>query len=173
MEYGDRKIVNSGKRDQMKDLYSSNDLQSINSQLKKRYLVLGIILAMLLGVFIYSWIIRVEWLSVASIVLFGAVMVFVIDLFCMPLHRYKKLLVSALSGRTHTETLEFGEVEKEQSFVDGVACLGLIFLGQPDKHGTRDQRYYWDKQIPLPGFKAGDQVTIKYTGRNIIGYELI
>lgn len=156
----------------MTDLYSSSDLQSVSSQLKKRYLVLGILLAVILAVIVYSWIIRVEWLSVASIVLFGAVMVFVIDLFCMPLHRYKKLLVSALSGRTHTETLEFGEVEKESSFVDGVACQGLIFLGQPDKHGTREQRYYWDKEIPLPDFKAGDQVTIKYTGRNIIGYEI-
>ena len=156
----------------MTDLYSEKDLLSVSSQLKKRYLVLGFLLAVILAVIVYSWIIRVEWLSVASIVLFGAVMVFVIDLFCMPLHRYKKLLVSALSGRTHTETLEFSEVEKEPSFVDGVACQGLIFLGQPDKHGTREQRYYWDKEIPLPDFKAGDQVTIKYTGRNIIGYEI-
>ena len=156
----------------MTELYTSSDLQQISSQLKKRYIILGIILAVILAVFVYSMIIRVEWLSIAAIVLFGAVSVFVIDLFCMPLHRYKKLIVSALSGRTHTETLEYSETEAESSFVEGVACRGLIFLGQPDKHGTREQRYYWDREIPLPDFKAGDQVTLKYTGRNIIGYEI-
>ena len=48
----------------------------------------------------------------------------------------------------------------------------LIFLGEPDKHGIREQRYYWDNELPLPAFNSGDQITIKYTGKNIIGYEL-
>ena len=156
----------------MTDLYSPNDLQSISSQLKKRYIILGIILAVILAVFVYSMIIRLEWLSIVSFALIFAVAAFVIDLFCKPLHRYKKLISSALSGRSHTETLEYSEAESESSFVDGVACRGLIFLGQADKHGAREQRYYWDLEIPLPDFKAGDLVTVQYTGRNIIGYEL-
>ena len=156
----------------MKELYCDKDLQQVSGQLKKRYIILGIILAVILAVFVYSMIIRLEWLSIVSLALIFAVMAFVIDLFCMPLHRYKKLISSALSGRSHTETMEFSEAESESSFVDGVACRGLIFLGQPDKHGTREQRYYWDLEIPLPDFKAGDQVTVKYTGKNIIGYEL-
>ncbi|MBR5959486.1 MAG: hypothetical protein IKZ98_00690 [Clostridia bacterium] len=156
----------------MKELYTDKDLTSLSSQLKKRYFLLGIVLAVILGFFIYSLTIRVEWLSVVLLALFCAISVFVIELFCLPLHRYKKLVQTALSGRTHTETLVYDHEESEPSLVDGVLCTGLIFLGEPDKHGTREQRYYWDKQIPLPAFTPGSQVTLKYTGKNIIGYEL-
>ena len=155
----------------MKELYCNKDLLDISSQLKKRYIILGCVLLVFLALIVWSSVIRLEWLTMVNVFLFFAVAVFVIDLFCLPLHRYKKLIVSALTGRTHTETLEFEQVEEDVSVVDGVACRGLLFLGEPDKHGTREQRYYWDMELPLPDFRAGDQVTLKYTGRNIIGYE--
>ena len=155
----------------MQELYSEKDLQQLSGRLKKRYLVLGLILAVLLAAFIVSMIIRVEWLSIVLLILFCSTAVFVIEMFCLPLHRYKKLITSALTGRTHTETLEYSEAEADTSVVDGVLCRGLIFLGNPDKHGTREQRFYWDEELPLPAFTPGDQVTLKYTGRNIIGYE--
>ncbi len=156
----------------MQDLYSEKDCQQIAAQLKKRYLLLGCALAVLLALIVVSISIRVEWLTIVLVFLFFALAVFVIELFCMPLHRYRKLLVSALTGRTHTETLEFEQVEPETSVVDGIVCRSLIFLGQADKHGTREQRFYWDEEIPLPAFNSGDQVTLKYTGRTIIGYQV-
>ena len=156
----------------MTDLYSEKDLQEISAQLKKRYILLGCGLAVFLALFIFSMVIRMEWLSMVSVFLFCSLAVFVIEMFCLPLHRYKKLITAALTGRTHIETLEYKETEAETSVVDGVTCLGVIFLGAPDKHGTREQRFYWDKEIPLPAFNPGDQVTLKYTGRNIIGYQI-
>ena len=156
----------------MQDLYSEKDSEQISSQLKKRYILLGCILAVILAGFVVSMIIRVEWLSVVMFILFLAVAVFVIEMFCIPLHRYKKLIVSALHGRAHSETLEYEKAEDDTSVVDGVLCRGLLFLGSPDKHGTREQRFYWDEEIPLPAFVPGSQVTLKYTGRNITGYEL-
>ena len=155
----------------MTDLYSDKDLQQISAQVKKRYVVLGVILAVILGLFIYSLIIRKEWMSIVLFALIGFIAVFVIDLFCLPLQRYKKLVLSALSGRTHTESLVYDHAESEPSLVDGVPCLGLIFLGEPDKHGTREQRFYWDEELPRPAFSPGDRITLKYTGRSIIGYE--
>ena len=157
----------------MQQLYSEKDLQLLTGQIKKRYLLLGCILAVLLAGFVVSMIFRVEWLSIVLFILFFGVAVFVIEMFCLPLQRYKKLIVSALTGRTHTETLEYEKTEEDPSVVDGVSCLGLIFLGSPDKHGTREQRFYWDSEIPLPDFAPGSQVTLKYTGRTIIGYEQI
>ena len=155
----------------MQDLYSPDDLQQLSVQLKKRYLVMGCVMAVFLAVFVFSMVIRVEWLSIVSIILFFASAVFVIDMFCMPLHRYKKLITSALTGRAHTEVLEYEKTEEDSSVVDGVPCLGMIFLGSPDKHGSREQRFYWDKALPLPGFTPGEQINLKYTGRNIIGYQ--
>ena len=155
----------------MRDLYSEKDLQQLSAQLKKRYLALGAVMALFLAAFIVSMIYRVEWLSIVMFILFFAVAVFVVEMFCLPLHRYKKLIASALTGRTHTETLEYEKTEEDSSVVDGVRCRGMIFLGSPDKHGAREQRFYWDEELPLPAFTPGDQITIKYTGRNIIGYE--
>ena len=155
----------------MQDLYSEKDLLEIDAQLKKRYLLLGICLAVIIVLVVVSLVVRVEWLTVASVFLFCAVSIFVIDLFCLPLHRYKKLLQSALTGRNHTETLEYAGIEPELSRVDGVVCHGLLFLGEPDKHGIREQRFYWDAQRPLRGFMPGQMVTLKYTGRTIIGYQ--
>ena len=156
----------------MQDLYSEKDIQQLSSQLKKRYLLLGIILAVLIAAFVVSMINRVEWLSMVLFFLCCAAAVFVIELFCLPLHRYKKLVSSALTGRNHTETLEYKETEADSSVVDGVQCRGLIFLGSPDKHGSREQRFYWDEEFPLPAFRSGQQITLKYTGRNIIGYNI-
>ena len=155
----------------MQELYSENDVRQLSSSLKKRYILLGCVLAVLLALFVWSMVIRVEWLSIVTFALVFASVVFVVELFCLPLHRYKKLMVSALTGRTHTETLEYKETESEESVIDGVPCRGMIFLGAPDKHGTREQRFYWDSELPLPSFTPGDQITLKYTGRNIIGYE--
>ena len=89
----------------MQDLYSEKDCQLIAAQLKKRYLLLGCALTVILALIVISVIIRVEWLTIVLVFLFFALAVFVIELFCLPLHRYRKLLVSALTGRTHTETL--------------------------------------------------------------------
>lgn len=156
----------------MQDLYSEKDYAEISSQLKKRYILLGLICAVFLGVFIYAMIARIEWLAMVSLFLVFAAMVFVIDLFCLPLYRYRKLIAAALTGRTHTGTYEFVQFEEGQSMIDGVRCRGLLFLGEPDKHGTREQRFYWDLELPLPAFTPGQQITLKYTGRNIIGFEL-
>ena len=94
----------------MQDLYSEKDCQLIAAQLKKRYLLLGCALAVILALIVVSVIVRVEWLTIVLVFLFFALAVFVIELFCLPLHRYRKLLVSALTCRTHTETLEFEQV---------------------------------------------------------------
>ena len=156
----------------MQELYTKKDIELISGQLKKRYWLLGCTMVVLLALFAWSMVIRAEWLSVATLALCMALAVFVIELFCLPLHRYKKLMVSAFAGRTHTETMEYKELEPEISVVDGVSCRSLIFLGSPDKHGTREQRFYWDEEIPLPDFRTGESVTLKYTGRNIIGYRI-
>ena len=157
----------------MRDLYSEKDLQQLSSQLTKRYLLLGCVLAVFLALFVVSLVFRMEWLSMVSVILFLCILVFVYEMFCRPLVRYKALITSALTGRTHIEKLEYEKTEADTSIVEGVLCRGLIFLGTPDKHGTREQRFYWDAEIPLPDFTPGDQVTLKYTGRNIIGYEAV
>ena len=83
----------------MKELYSAEMLASLNGKLKKRWILVGIISALLLAGFVLSVAIRVEWLSIALLALLGVFLIFFIEMFCRPLLDYRKLVVTALSGR--------------------------------------------------------------------------
>ncbi len=152
----------------MKELYSAEMLESLDGKLKKRWILTGIVSALLLAAFVWSVVIRVEWLSVLLLALLGVFLIFFIEMFCRPLLNYRKLVVSALSGRSHDREMEYVRTEPDVSSVDGVSCLSLIFLGDADKHGSREQLLYWDEEIPLPALQEGQSYTVRFTGRNII-----
>lgn len=152
----------------MKELYSAEMLASLNGKLKKRWILVGIISALLLAGFVWSVAIRVEWLSIALLALLGVFLIFFIEMFCKPLLDYRKLVVTALSGRSHDRVMEYVRTEPDTSSVDGVSCISLIFLGDADKHGSREQLLYWDEEIPLPALQEGQSYTVRFTGRNII-----
>ena len=153
----------------MNDLYTQEMLTTLQKRLKSRWLILAVVFGLLLAGFVYSMIIRIEWLSVLLLGLAGCFAIFWTDLFIMPLLQYRKLLRAALNGRSHVGTLEYVRTEPDESMVDGVPCLGMVFLGEPDKHGSREQLFYWDRELPLPTLSPGQEYTIKYTGKNIIG----
>ena len=152
----------------MKDLYTAEMLESLNGTLKKRWILVGIVSALLLVGFVWSAAVRVEWLSVVLVVLIGGFLIFYIEMFCRPLLDYRKLMVSALSGRSHDRDMEYVRTEPDSSSVDGVSCRSLIFLGDADKHGSREMLLYWDEGIPLPALQEGKTYSVRYTGRNII-----
>ena len=156
----------------MKDLYTEKDLAALRARIGKRQLVLVCVSMVWLALAVVSLVLRVEWLTVVAVVLLGASLIFGLEMFCLPLKRYARLMEAALHGRSHTETFVYDHLEPESSLVDGVSCRSLVFLGEPDKHGSRDQMYYWDENIPLPPFSEGQTVTLRYTGRTIIGYQV-
>ena len=156
----------------MQQLYSEFRLIALRAQLKKRGLLLGCVALVFLALLVYSLVVRVQWLSTVALILFGACLIFGLDIFCLPIIRYARMVDGALHGRNHTDTLEYDHLEPDSSVVDGVVCRSLVFKGEPDKHGTRDQMYYWDQALPLPDFRPGQSVTLRYTGRLIIGYQV-
>ena len=155
----------------MQLFYSEQSLNDINLQVRKRLTVLFAVLAVLLAVFVWAMIARVEWAAMAAASAAGCFAIFYGELFCAPLFRYRRLLNSALTGRSHTKALEYARTEPDISSVDGIDCRSVIFLGDPDKHGSREMLLYWDKEIPLPALEPGTVYTVAYTGRNIIGLQ--
>jgi len=152
-----------------KDLYTEEILAEENRCLRSRWLVLAAAAVPLLAVFVFSLIQRTKWLSMVSMCLLGVFAVFWIDLFCVPRLRYRKLVSNALTGRSHTETLEFARIDPDPSLVDGVPCRSLTFLGTPDRHGSRERLFYLDEKLPLPELEPGRSYAVKYSGRTIIG----
>lgn len=151
------------------NLYTDEMLAEINSRLRSRWIVLAAVVVPLLAVFVFSLVQRTKWLSMVSAVLAGVFAVFWIDLFCAPRLHHRKLVASALGGRHHTETLEFARMDPDPCMVDGVSCRSLIFLGKPDRHGSREQLFYLDRSLPVPELEPGKSYTLVYTGRTIIG----
>ena len=151
----------------MKELYTAEILSGLNRRLKLRLAVVCAVCAVLAGLLVYGMIARVQWLALVSAVLCGCFAVFWTGMFCRPLLDYRKLVRSALTGRAHEAALEFVRAEAEPSTVDGVPCRGLIFLDEPDKHGTRDRLFYWDAEFPLPELTEGAVYAFRYTGRSI------
>ena len=170
----------------MRELYTKENLSGLDAGLTRRWIVLGIVSAVFIAGFVWTMVIRAQWhelqkagtfplsetameaVSTACVVLAGFFAVFWIDLFCRPLLRHRKLIREALTGRNHMRTMEFVRIEPDPSMVDGVSCRSMIFLGEPDKHGTREQLFYWDASIPLPDLQSGTEYTLKHTGRTII-----
>ena len=155
----------------MQSLYSEESLHSVNRPLHRRFIILGAVIAALLAVFVWAMITRIEWAAMVAFSLAGVFAVFFVDLYIMPLVRYRRLVSSALEGRRHSRDMEFSRTEPDISAVDGIPCRGLIFLGDPDKHGSRDVLLYWDNEIPLPELEPGTVYSVDYTGRNIIGLQ--
>ena len=155
----------------MNELYSALDLAKISAQLNQRKAMIFGGAAVMLGGLVWSFLARIEPLSIALAIGLGAVLVFCLEMFCRPLYAYRRLIVTALHGRSHEVRLTYDHREEDLSTVDGVCCLSLIFLGDPDKHGAREQLYYWDREKALPAFEPGQDVTIRYNGKTIIGWQ--
>lgn len=155
----------------MQNLYSDQSYHTVDRQLKRRLVLLFAVLAVLLGIFVWAMIARIQGLAIASACLAGCFAIFFADLFCAPLVYYRRLVRSALNGRNHEKAMEYVRTEPDRSVVDGVACSSMIFLGDPDKHGSREMLLYWDRELPVPDLEPGTVYTVKYTGRNIIGIQ--
>lgn len=152
-------------------LYQEQDLEAIKAQQKKRLISVSPVWAVLLAVVIYSCITRAEWLTMLSLCLLGACLVFWLDFLYMPLHRYEVHLKNALHGRHHDTEYEFSAFDEDQSVVDGVKYRGMTVLGEADRHGIRDRMFYWDCERELPDFKEGAVIKLRYYDKVVIGYE--
>jgi hypothetical protein len=157
----------------MQNLYTEESYNAIDRQLKRRLALFFAVEAVLVGLFIWALVARIQWAAMVFACLAGCFGIFFLNLFCAPLSRYRRLVRGALSGRSHEKVMEFVRREPDRTAVDGVSCHSLIFLGDADKHGDRETMLYWDSEIPLPEPEPGRTYRIRYTGRIIIGIEAV
>lgn len=160
----------------MNILYTEQDLAGIRRQLKSRTLVLASVSVVFVALIVWALLMddhreqRPEVLTTVLVLLWGFFVVFWWDIFCHPLRCYQKHLLSALHGRTHEIEVVYASTDGNRSVVDGVTFQDMIFLGDADKHGDRERRFYWDTELPLPEFTPGQALTLQYYDRFITGY---
>lgn len=141
-------------------IYAENDRIAIRKQIDKRWLILSVPCAVLLAVLIYSLVVRIEWLTSATTILIGVILIAGYDLAIKPLRCYEKHLNNCLHGRTRECDLPFIKLSENVDVVDGVHFRQLLCADEDAKGRPYERLFYFDAEKEFPAAKEGDLLHI-------------
>ena len=101
-------------------MYTQEDFAAIDRQYKRRLLWSLIPVSILLIGLIFSFIVRIEWLSVVLLIAAGALFIFLWDTVLSPVLSYRKFLRDLLSGRKRDYSGRFKGFENLNIMREGI-----------------------------------------------------
>lgn len=141
-------------------MYTQNDIDSLNAQIKQRALLWLIPELLVLAGLIYSFIIRIEWLSGVLLSLLAILIYFSITMSILPVKKYRDFLKNAVHGRNRVETLRFDSFEEETVEREGVRFYPVLMRADVPKEELDERRFYWDANLTRPDWIKGSQVSL-------------
>jgi len=141
-------------------LFPPSDLETIQAQLKKRWIILLTVTALVGAVIIAAAFWRNEALTISMTIAMGAAFIFCFDLLLKPLHCYKKHLNNVMSGRRRVVTLPYMGISEDVNLVEGVRYRTLLCLDYDGKGRPYDRMFYYDAEKAAPEFAPETQVTV-------------
>ncbi len=153
-------------------IYTEADLTAIIRQQKKRWLILLLPCAALLVVLIASLFVRLQWLTIASTLVIGVLLIAGQDLFIKPLHCYEVHLNNCLHGRTRECELPFIRLSENIDLVDGVQCRQLICADIDGKGRPYERLFYFDAEKSFPDVQEGDMLHIVHHNLSVADVRL-
>lgn len=144
----------------MSTIYTEADYTTIVNQQRKRWLILGVPCAMLAAALVVSLVIRLEWLTSASTILLGVLLIAGYDLFIKPLHCYERHLKNCMHGRTRECDLPFIRLSENIDVVDGVRFHQLLCADLDAKGRPYERLFYFDAEKAFPEANEGDMLHI-------------
>jgi hypothetical protein len=148
-------------------MYTQSELDQLNDDLRKRWIIYAIPALLLLALQVYSLTLRIEPLTIALAILVCFWSVFYISLQILPVIRYRTHVYSVLHGITHTVRAVFDHLDLDDSLVEGVNYRAMHVLCQDEKGDDYERLFYWDLQKPLPAYEKGQTLEITYHDREI------
>ena len=152
-------------------MYTMNDVNSLNRQLRARILLWLIPEAMFLAGVIASFILRIQWLTGLLSFFLGAVILFSLSLFILPLRCYRDFLLAALHGKTSRFTMVFSAFEESAVMLEGVRFYPLLMKVDSPKEGLDERRFFWDANLPRPAWHQGDHITLHSHEKMVMSWE--
>lgn len=141
-------------------MYTQDDLNATHAQLCKRTIALCVPAVILLGLMVWSFIIRIEWATMLITCVLGAYIIFTHGLLLHPIIAYQRHLKDSLMGRTRETTGTFKEMELSPVTREGVRYFPmLISVGNPNEPED-DRLFYFDAILPRPAWQVGELLTI-------------
>ncbi len=152
-------------------MYTEQDYSAISAQFKKRVLVASIPAVLLLGGIVWSFIVRIKWLTMLLTALTGAYCVFMHGMLIAPIAAYRRHIANALTGRTRKTTGIFKEMETTAVQREGVQYFPmLITVGDP-ADPEDDRLFYYDANLPRPDWTSGQKLTITSHDKFVADWE--
>ncbi len=152
-------------------MYTKQDFDDLTAQLKKRRLILSLPCILLLGLIVYSLIIRLMWLTIALSILLGILLIFGITMFISPVSVYRRHVDHALYGRVRKTEGCLKEMEETPVWRDGLMLLPLIININDMKNEEDDRLFYYDGRRPLPGWDVGQRLLLTSYDKLITNWE--
>ena len=148
-------------------LYTETDFSDISRELKKRWVYLLLPCALLAALLVFSLVIRVEWLTTASTIVAGVILIAGYDFFIKPVRCYRQHLDRALHGRTRQSELPFLAISEDVNLVDGVSFRSLTCQDVDGKGRPYDRLFYFDAMKPFPDYKPGEVLRVTHYDLNV------
>ncbi len=104
-------------------MYSTGDIADLKSQKTRCILAWLVPEALLIGLVIFSFVRRIQWLTASLFALLGCVILFSLSFYVLPLARYQKHLERALFGRQRRSVLAFQSAEDKTVIREGVVFV--------------------------------------------------
>ncbi|MBQ2700898.1 MAG: hypothetical protein IJF65_07055 [Clostridia bacterium] len=156
-------------------MYTPNDLNAIETQLRRRIWAMGIPGGILLAGIVVSVLpsIRLQWLTVALTIALGVLIIFGYGMFLSPLCAYRDFLKNALYSPNHPLNVIFKSLKQDPCLRDGVVFYPMMVSeGNPDDEED-DRLFYYDIQKPLPQLEPGTPLHIVYHDKSIIALDIL
>lgn len=152
-------------------MYTTANLTAVTQQKNKRIALLAIPGTLLLAGIVVSLIFRLEWLTSLLSVVLGILLIFCLDMFILPLHRYEKHLAHALGGKTRQNTGWLKEMEENLVVKEGLPFYPVILNINKMENEEDDRLFYWDAHTPRPDWQPGQKLTLTSYDKRITAWQ--
>ena len=148
-------------------MYSEKDLQAINQQVRRRWLLTlgpsGALLAVAIIIFVYGQLNRSPslWRLTSFLTLVGGgYLLFFFGVSVRPALIYRRNLRYLLNGRKRVTTGYLTEFSEDVTDRDGMECYAMMINVGQRRDPEDDRLFYFDAYKPRPDIPLGTLVTV-------------
>lgn len=152
-------------------MYNESFLRHHQKQVTKHALALALPALGLMGLLVYSFFMRAEWLSVMLMTAMLSWLIFYGQVFFLPALRYAHFLADINSGKTSVTVGRFKNRSDSISTVDHLPFWAMT-VNVGDKDAAEDDRlFYVDCAMDIPAVSLGQKVRISSYERFVVTME--
>lgn len=154
-------------------MYNRKDYENACADNKKHLIILVLISVIGIAAIIYSFIVRVEWITILLTIILLCIITFHVGVFYIPSNKYKKQLYMLLNGRKREISGTLKSINKTIVKHNDLDCYTLVVKIGEVKYGDDDRVIYWEISKKMPEFIIGNSIKFTTFDKTIIGHDFV